>query len=185
MSNTHNFLQRGGSRQFLPEGDILIHSGGFTMNGTDEEYLQFDEWLQSVSDIYHYRVVIAGKRDVKRYGNNWDEVRVSLPHATHVLCHSEATIMGLRIFGSPWHWGHKANYSLRQGAPSFSRFNDIPEGVHVLVTHGPSFGKLDQVGVLKESIGSRDLEENIKRAKPGLHLHGLAAEGRGMVMYPN
>jgi hypothetical protein len=193
MSNTHNHLNRSSSRKFLPDGDILIHSGGFTVDGTADEYAQFDSWLGSVKDIYHYRVVVAGLNDVRQCGNDWDFVRANLPNATHVLCHCEAAILGLRIYGNPWHWAHEPNYSVKQGAPSSTsgRFEDISAGVDVLVTHGPSFGKLDTPRIFSGSSkdgqgerihsGSRELEEALRHVRPGLHLHGLCAESRGVV----
>lgn len=194
MSNTHNHLVRNSSTNFLPEGDILIHSGGFTVDGTLEEFSQFDAWLSSVRDIYHYRIIVAGLNDVKLSGNDWDFVRENLPNATHVLCHSEAVVLGIRIYGIPWHWAHEPNYSIKPGAPSSTsgRFNDIPDGIDVLVTHGPAFGKLDVLDSgfspsSKESkserlhTGSRELEDAIRHVRPGLHLHGLCAASRGML----
>jgi hypothetical protein len=70
MSDTHNLLARNSAfnSSFLPTGDILIHSGNFTDAGTDEEYAQFNTWLASVANTYHYRVVVAGNRDVKQLG---------------------------------------------------------------------------------------------------------------------
>lgn len=70
MSDTHNLLIRNSAfnNSFLPSGDILIHSGNFTDTGTDEEYAQFNAWLGSLANTYHYRVVVAGNRDVKQLG---------------------------------------------------------------------------------------------------------------------
>lgn len=68
MSNTHNHLKKTLKRSFLPDGDILIVSGGFTVNGTIDEYALFDQWLASIKDIYHYRIVVAGLNDVKECG---------------------------------------------------------------------------------------------------------------------
>lgn len=206
MADTNNHLHKSTSKNFLPEGDILIHSGGFTVNGTEEEYVQFDAWLASVKDMYHYRVVVAGLADVKLCGNDWDYVKAMLPNATHVLCHSEATLLGMRIYGSPWHWAHEQNYTCKIGAHSSTsgRFDEIPEGIDVLVTHGPSFGRLDftPVGWLSMSTkgvdqndyrsaghnigqgrsGSTELRDAIEHIRPGLHLHGLCAGSRGVLL---
>lgn len=63
MSDTHNFLIASKSskrREFLPDGDILVHSGDFTNGGSDEEYAIFNQWLGAVaSNKFHYRI---GKR---------------------------------------------------------------------------------------------------------------------------
>ena len=98
---------------------------------------------------------------------------------------------------------------MRPGAPSSTsgRFDEIPEGIHVLVTHGPSHERLDRVQtyvntdgsksqspLLKSSAsaaqsvqrkeeywGSRELAENIRRVRPALHLHGHVKDARGVL----
>lgn len=220
FSDTHNLLRRQSRKTLLPEGDILIHSGGFTSNGTAEEMGRFDRWLASVSDVYKYRVVVPGLNDVKQCGNHLDFVKTHLPHATHVLCDSEETVLGLRIFGTAWHHHqHPTSISRLSGTnilqPSRShvddhnRFDEIPAGIDILVSHGAAYGKLDyselrfcmppdqhdyynaprRGSFLGESDppvltrkGSRELLKAIVRTKCGLHLHGMAAEARG-VMY--
>lgn len=185
MSDTHNFLDKNKRSSFLPHGDILVHTGSFTNRGTEEEYAQFNAWLGSVADIYHYRIVVLGSRDVKLFGNDWDVMKHMLPNATHVLCHSEATVLGIRFYGCPWHWGHKHNYTIRPGAPSSTsgRFEDIPAGVHVLLTHVPAFHRLDATTAaeVKEHWGSRELVEHLRRVRPGLHLHGHVKDSRGVL----
>ena len=103
FSDTHNLLRQKMKSNMFPEGDIMIHSGGFTSNGTVEEYQRFDRWLGTVKDLYKYRIVVPGLNDVKQCGNNLEYVKDNLKNATHVLCDSEETVLGLRIFGAAWH----------------------------------------------------------------------------------
>lgn len=187
FSDTHNFLSRSPKdHQYLPHGDILVHTGNFSRSGTDQEFIQFNDWLGSVADLYHYRIVLFGHRDVKQYGNNWDVMKKFLTNATHVLCHDETTVLGIRFYGAPWHWGHKVNYTIRPGAPTTTtgRFDDIPAGTHCLLTHGPAFDRLDTMysGNSVEHWGSRELSEVIRKIRPGLHLHGHVKDSRGI--YP-
>lgn len=186
MSDTHNLLLSTMKKDFLPHGNILVHSGNFTANGTAQEFVQFNEWLKSVADLYHYRLVVLGHRDVKVFGNDWDAMKKLLPNATHVICHDEVTVLGIRFYGAPWHWGHRANYSVRAGAPASTtgRFDDIPFGVHVLITHGPAYDRLDVTysGDSKDHWGSRELAEALRKCRPGLHLHGHIKDSRGI--YP-
>jgi Icc-related predicted phosphoesterase len=185
MSDTHNFLVSKNKHHFLPHGHILVHSGNFTKSGTDEEFEQFNDWLNSVKDLYHYRIVCFGNRDVKGYGNDWDSMRRLLPGATHVLSHNEATILGIRFYAAPWHWGHKTNYTLRSGAPGSTtgRFDDIPFGIHVLITHGPAYDRLDMTlaSECKEHWGSQELLDALRKVRPGVHLHGHVKDGRGFL----
>jgi len=78
-------------------GDILVHSGDFTRFGTEAEFLQFDNWLHAVSRYYLYRIIIPGKNDVIALKSNFGKMTALLPHASHVLCHQEATVLGIRI----------------------------------------------------------------------------------------
>jgi Icc-related predicted phosphoesterase len=189
FADTHNLLdnEKYGKalRRFFPAGDIMIHSGDFSNNGTAEEYAKFDGWLESVSDLYMYRVVCIGNRDVRQFGNNWDTIKALLPHATHVLCHEEANILGLRIYCSPWHWGYKINQMLRVGGTVVNRYDDIPTGINILVTHSAAYGRLDAVwcedGRDRELWGSKELLQAIKRVRPDVHLHGHVHECRGII----
>jgi Icc-related predicted phosphoesterase len=191
MSDTRNFLVRDGKfvTKFLPEGDILVHSGNFTNTGSDEDYANFNAWLAAVSGTYMYRICVPGSRDVKRLGSRWSEIKKRLSNATHVLCHEEANVLGLRIYGCPWFWGNKFNYSVRLGF-SFgqeegSRFSDIPEGIHILVSHGAALGRLDAIYTVgagkRQHIGSEELLNAVARAKPLVHLFGHCSDSRGYI----
>jgi hypothetical protein len=178
MSDTGSFLSANAENNFLPKGDILVHSGNFTMYGAKREFEQFNAWLGSVEKDFKFRVVTLGCRDVKEFGNNWDVMKKLLPNATHVLCHEPTVILGIRFYGCPWHWGHHKNYKVRAGAPASTtgRFDEIPEEVQVLVTHGAAAGVLDTVNL----PGARELGDSIRRAKPGLHLHGHSKGAHGV-----
>ncbi len=45
----------------LPEGDVIVHSGDFTMAGTEAEALDFMEWFCDLP--YRHKVFIAGNHD--------------------------------------------------------------------------------------------------------------------------
>lgn len=179
ISDTHQFLVSGTKNLYLPHGDILVHSGNFTNYGTKQEYRAFNAWLGSVSHDFHYRIVCIGARDVKEFGNNWGIMKKMLNHATHVLCHSDEVVLGIRFYGAPWHWGHRGNYQIRLGAPltTTGRFNEIPEGIQVLITHGPAADVLDA----PSAPGSKELAEAIRRVKPSVHMHGHAKGSHGVV----
>lgn len=179
MSDTANFLSASNPTPFLPKGDILVHSGNFTLYGAKKEFEQFNVWLGLVAPQFKFRVVVLGCRDVKEFGNNWDVMKRLLSNATHVLCHEFEIIMGIRFYGSPWHWGHHKNYKVRAGAPASTsgRFEEIPEEVQVLVTHGAAYGVLDNPTL----PGSRELADGIRRSKPALHLHGHSKGAHGVV----
>ena len=55
ISDTHN---RHRQLTKLPEGDVIVHSGDFTMAGTEAEALDFMEWFCDLP--YRHKVFIAG-----------------------------------------------------------------------------------------------------------------------------
>jgi len=179
MSDTSNFLTASNPTTFLPKGDILVHSGNFTVYGAKREFEQFNTWLGTVTSDYTFRIVVLGCRDVKEFGNQWDVMKRLLSNATHVLCHEPAVVLGIRFYGAPWHWGHHKNYKVRVGAPSSTsgRFDEIPENTQVLITHGAAANVLDTSTL----PGSKELSEGIKRSKPALHLHGHSKGAHGVV----
>lgn len=179
MSDTSNFLTASNPTTFLPKGDILVHSGNFTVYGTKREFEQFNTWLGTITSDYSFRIVVLGCRDVKEFGNQWDVMKRLLSNATHVLCHEPAVVLGIRFYGAPWHWGHHKNYKVRVGAPSSTsgRFDEIPENTQVLITHGAAASILDTSNL----PGSKELSEGIKRSKPALHLHGHSKGAHGVV----
>ena len=183
MSDTHNLLKPHSKKLFFPRGDILIHSGNFTLSGSAEEFERFDAWLKSVQDLYPIRIVVLGSKDVKQFGTQWLKMKSLLPHATHVCVNEQVTVYGIKFYAVGWHPGIKSNGTIRPGAASSTSlgYESIPHGIDVLVTHGPAFGVLDKVGGLKEHWGSRELVEAIRRVEPHVHLHGHIKESRGFV----
>eukprot|EP00928_Gymnodinium_smaydae_P025820 TRINITY_DN2045_c0_g4_i1.p1 TRINITY_DN2045_c0_g4~~TRINITY_DN2045_c0_g4_i1.p1 ORF type:complete len:533 (-),score=33.42 TRINITY_DN2045_c0_g4_i1:105-1703(-) len=118
-----------------------------------------------------------------------------------VLDNEEVNALGIRIFGSGWlpwfgngqpgdihvdsrgWWDNERrliwNAYSRQGHTSVNRYDDIPEGVDVLLTHGPAYGFFDEI--LGGKWGSsKQLLEAIQRAKPKVHLFGHVHEQRGV-----
>ena len=54
ISDTHGVHRR---LRDLPEADILVHSGDFTMSGSEAETLDFLEWLCDLP--YRHKVLVA------------------------------------------------------------------------------------------------------------------------------
>ena len=186
FGDTHNRLlplKKGAKIEsaLYPAAQILIHSGNFTLSGSLEEHVAFNSWLASVSPLYPVRIVILGSKDVKQLGTQWAKYREVLSAATHVLINEQATVLGIKVYGAGWVPGIKSNNTLRPGAPASTslKYDAIPAGIDVLVTHGPRHGVLDKVGGVREHWGSQELGEAIRRVQPGLHLHGHIKEGRG------
>ena len=173
MSNTHNQLDAHSSKKILPHGNILIHSGDFSVDGKVEEFKQFDSWLRSVSSIYHIRIIVLGQSDTKIFGTDWSRMAALLPHATHVLCNSEIRVLGLHIYGAPYQKPPKRSLFGKNS----NIYSSIPS-CDILITHEAAYGKLDNDGA--QHAGNRNLAEVLKHHRPGVHLHGSVLQSRGV-----
>ena len=92
MSDTHGVHRR---LRDLPDADILVHSGDFTMSGSEAETLDF---LERVCDLpYRHKVLVAGNHDACLYGAHLD----GLDDNVHYLCGSGVEIEGLKFWGVP------------------------------------------------------------------------------------
>ena len=94
ISDTHN---RHGALD-VPEGDVLLHAGDLTAQGTREEIEAFGAWL--AARPHPHKVVIAGNHDWLFQREPQAAVE-ALGTATY-LQDSGVTIGGLRFWGSPW-----------------------------------------------------------------------------------
>jgi hypothetical protein len=181
-SKTLNFLEPLRRHDILPPGNILIHSGDFTREGKYEEFVKFDNWLHAVSHIYPYRVVVLGQNETTKYCENWNDMKLLLPHATHILCDTTETIMGLRIHGCPYHKNTQTRKSFLPRMQHNSIYTELRD-IDVLVSYEPGYGKLDSTDYGVSHVGNRDLHDAIKVCKPGVHLHGGVAASRA-VLFP-
>lgn len=173
VSDTHN--QHGALR--LPEGDVLVHAGDFTMRGTEPEVRAFGTWL--ADQPHRHKVLIAGNHDFL-FERDPHLARALLPPQAHYLLDSEVSIGGLRFWGSPWQpWFLDWAFNLRRGPDLAAKWALIPQGVDVLITHGPPMGIADRT-VNGENVGCADLAEAMKRAKPRLSVFGHIHEGYGV-----
>ena len=50
----------------LPDGEILLHAGDFTQNGTEGEIERFLDWLKSLKQ-YRLKIVIVGNHESDRF----------------------------------------------------------------------------------------------------------------------
>lgn len=159
----------------LPAGDVLIHAGDLTGRGTLRELEQVADWLRA--QPHRHKVVVAGNHDFALQRQPAEAK--ALFHGLHLLEDDEVRLEGLRIWGSPWQpWFHDWAFNLRRGPDLDEKWRLIPEGVDVLVTHGPPHGYGDVV-YRGERVGCEDLTRHLDRVKPRLHLFGHIHEDKG------
>jgi predicted phosphodiesterase len=159
----------------VPDGDVLIHAGDFTRRGTEPEIRLFTSWLATLP--HRVKVVVAGNHDFL-FERDPARARALVTGATY-LEDSGVSIDGVTVWGSPWQprffdWA----FNLERGAPLRAKWQLIPSGTQVLVTHGPPMGVLDRTW-RGTSVGCVDLADAVARVKPRLHVFGHIHESHG------
>jgi Icc-related predicted phosphoesterase len=175
MSDTHDRLAEYPFP--IPEGDIFIHAGDFTVSGMGAEIQRFNEFLGALP--HSHKVVIAGNHDLMFEGPENARARKLLTNAQY-LQDSAITIEGLKIYGSPWqpeffNWA----FNLPRGYPLEKKWRSIPDNTDILITHGPPHGILDLIPS-GEHVGCEDLEERIGNLSLKLHIFGHVHHSYGI-----
>ena len=155
ISDTHGLHRRLGE---LPAADVVVHSGDFTMAGSEAEAIDFLNWF---CDLPHpHKIFICGNHDECLYGANID----GLDSNVHYLCNSGVKIDGMKFYGVPMFMTDCI--SERQNR----HYAAIPSDTDVLVTHTPPYGILD----FDDNIhyGSEELLQRVAEISPRLHLFG-------------
>lgn len=150
----------------LPEGDVIVHSGDFTMMGTEGEALDFMEWF---CDLPHrHKVFIAGNHDFCLRGARLE----GLDENCHYLCNSGVQIDGVKFYGVPMFFEDAINRRAE------NVFMNIPPDTDVLITHQPPEDILD----LSDEIhyGEPLLWQRVMRIRPKLHLFGHIHKAAGV-----
>ncbi len=174
ISDTHNLHDQ----IVVPDGDVLVHGGDFTGRGTPDEIRAFNDWLGTLP--HRFRVVIAGNHDWG-FQISPDVARAALTNAIY-LEDSGVEIEGVRFYGSPWQpWFMDWAFNLRTDAELRSKWDLIPEGTDVLITHGPPRGILDRT-VTFHDVGCLELRRAVERIAPRLHIFGHIHEGYGQTV---
>ncbi len=172
MADTHGYQRK----LVVPPGDVLIHAGDLTQRGTMAQLTEVRDWLLSLP--HPHKVVIAGNHDFALQDER-ERARALFGPPFVYLEDELATVAGLSIWGSPWQpWFYDWAFNLQRGPEIDARWRLIPEGVDVLVTHGPPAGYGDRCSDGRR-VGCEDLLRHLARVKPRLHLFGHIHEDKG------
>uniref|UniRef100_G1S229 Calcineurin-like phosphoesterase domain-containing protein n=1 Tax=Nomascus leucogenys TaxID=61853 RepID=G1S229_NOMLE len=146
----------------MPYGDVLIHAGDFTELGLPSEVKKFNEWL--------------GRSLLPRAGGCADS---AFP-VTALYLHPPSLNHLHFFYRQPWFYGW--GFNLPRGQALLEKWNLIPEGVDILITHGPPLGFLDWVPKKMQRVGCVELLNTVqRRVQPRLHVFGHIHEGQYVV----
>ena len=190
ISDTHD--QHDRMLAPIPDGDILIHAGDATMMGRINEIAAFGAWFRNLP--HKHKVLVAGNHDWLFEKNpelaiqllNNGILNINRGDDVVYLKDSGAEIAGLKIYGSPWQptfydWA----FNLDRGEPIKAKWDLIPEGLDILITHGPPMGIHDQITphMGTEHLGCEELMKAVERVKPKIHVFGHIHGGYGKTPY--
>ena len=140
----------------IPEGDVIVHCGDFSDNGTEEEVLDFLNWFIELP--HSHKIFVTGNHDLCL----WDADDIEdLPDNVHFLQDKGITINGVKFFGIAYN--HPTGI--------------IPDDADVLVTHEPPLGILDET--MNMNWGNPAILQRVMQIKPQYHLFGHAHQANG------
>jgi Icc-related predicted phosphoesterase len=164
----------------VPECDIFIVAGDVTP--VTNHRLEFQaSWINTYFIAFmaqiraKHKIWIAGNHD---FICQQDPTAVLSPHYTY-LRDQETTVGGIRIYGTPWtptfyDWAFMRSETDLEGI-----YEAIPEGIDILISHGPPQGYCDQ-NVMYERCGSFALARRIRAVKPRAVVCGHIHEAYGL-----
>lgn len=175
ISDTHNLHKR--ITEYLPSGDVIIHSGDVTNTGTILEIISFLSWFGSLP--YKHKIFIAGNHDFYFQNISKDNLENIIPNNVHYLYNSSILIDGIKFWGSPdqpifCNWAfNKTKEELKK------TWSKIPENTDVLITHCPPNKILDKT-LDGYNVGCKALRNKIDNIKPKINVFGHIHEAYGI-----
>lgn len=155
ISDTHGLHH---NLKDIPAGDVLVHCGDFSHEGTEDEVLDFLNWFIELP--HPHKIFVVGNHDLCL----WDADGIEdLPDDVHFLQDKSINIDGKVFFGL----GYNHTPEL------------IPYGCDVVITHEPPLGIMDESNCI--SWGNLEILNRIYEVKPRFHLFGHAHEGNGII----
>ncbi len=173
ISDTHGFHHQ----LELPDGDILIHAGDFSKQGTPEEIHSFLTWFNE--QAFTHKIFIAGNHD---FLAETDPIRFRemIPSGLIYLENDGIELEGQYFWGSPiTPWFFDWAFNRHRGEEIQPYWEAIPPETSVLITHGPPYGIRD-LNVQGQLTGCGDLNRRIWQVRPSLHLFGHIHEAYGI-----
>nr|OQO22482.1 hypothetical protein B0A51_10114 [Rachicladosporium sp. CCFEE 5018] len=196
ISDTHNAFPGAGFT--LPAGDILLHAGDLTNQGSLAEIEKAMTWIKHAS--FAAKIVVAGNHDLSvdaKYGLKYPEGWKVLPEegekcrelvrgveGVNYLEHESAEVevkgVKLRVFGSPYSPDRGGQNWALQYLPEEAEelWSAVPDDVDMLITHTPSSLGLDESKHWTQG-GCEVLARRVREIRPRLHVFGHCHEGRG------
>ena len=184
LSDTHGFHRGMGAfgNAPVPDAEVLVHCGDYSRDhGSWLDTLRFARWMGK--QPHKHKVLCPGNHDQAVSESPTKADALFREHGIHMLGKKPVEIDGVIFDGGPYMpisgwdpaWGFETNDLER--AKEWARV----ERCHVLVTHTPPMGVLDQTSN-GPRIGCPILHKEVfGRIRPRLHCFGHVHEARGLI----
>ncbi len=157
--------------------DVIIFSGDFCKDKTDEECINFLDWLEGYPA--KYKILVAGNHDIPFEVDSNKYIKICNKKKIIYLQDSSCKIEGIIFYGSPWTPIHKELHAFKKYAGSDeikAIWNNIPTKTDVLITHGPPYLILDRLPNFNDNsfvnAGDKFLLKRVKEVSPKIHIFG-------------
>jgi len=157
--------------------DVVVHAGDVCGHGSVNELKSFIEWYKDYPCTH--KIFVAGNHDrcLETQLNLEDDIRAA---GIIYLKDSSVVIDGIEFYGTPyqpffcnWAFNVRDVFQLRE------IYRQIPESTDFLITHCPPYGVMD---VCRDgSVGSSELQIELRRVSPKYHLFGHIHEAHGRI----
>ncbi|KAJ5183538.1 hypothetical protein N7492_001154 [Penicillium capsulatum] len=202
ISDTHGYTPSDAGFK-LPAGDVLIHAGDLTNNGSMTELCRTMDWISQAD--FETKIIVAGNHDVTLdsdfyakhgyvfHGDRLEDPTQCLEIITGstpsvVLLQHQAAVIRLtrpegpntvfKVFGSPYSQ-FRGNWAFGyETSDAVALWDQIPSDTDIVVTHTPPRSHCDQKPNA-QSVGCVALRQALSRIRPPLAICGHVHEGRG------
>ena len=160
----------------MPDGDVLIHAGDFTMFSESlEAVADFNDWLGGLP--HRHKIVVPGNHE---FFLEADPSERSLLSNATLLINEGVEIEGLRIWGTPVNPLYGGAFGLSSAKDRKRLYAEIPQNTDVVISHGPPYGILDTAPVSGLHQGCRELLDAVTQIRPKLHVFGHIHDAYGV-----
>lgn len=181
ISDTHNKFDY----KNLPEGDVLIHAGDLTMNGTLAEVAKELNLIRQTP--YLHKVIIPGNHDFLFENDRGLASGLLKDSGITYLEDSGCEINGVKFYGMPWVPGLPRWAFSNRRVDWPGKLKQIPDDTDVLITHAPAWFVRDYVRPSESrdgigiNLGSKKLLARVNEINPKVHVCGHIHDSSGVI----
>jgi len=174
------------------EFNVLIHAGDCTNIGSEPEVNDFISWYNSLEG-FNAKIFIAGNHDLsfetkaKWLSSLIDNNELQNSNTVYLedetlLIQNENFSKPVKVYGSPWQpefydWAFNLP---RNGVELETKWEQIPDDVNILITHGPPYSVRDYL-VNNKMVGCEKLIKRLESINPQIHVFGHIHNSYGVV----